>query len=788
MLSKNIKVDLHIHSKASSYKEDPGIVDESTKENLPTLFNKLKEFGIELISFTDHNVFDADLYKEARRLISTSDYSSIKGIIAGIEFDVLLDTSKPCHILAYFDCKSDEDYTVIESVMKNHKPDNKDYKYDKEEFEGTLKQIGLPVILVAYQRKGLDSSQGGGANSFSNAVGNFLEYLEIGYISAIEVQSPNVEGIVKNNLSDMSEFGNSIGMLIGIDCHEWAAYPNHDSKNVKEGNPYFTTIKALPSFRGLLLSFTSPETRFARDCQISHPYLKKISVNGKDIVLSAGVNAIIGENGSGKSTLLKIIAHNESEAHIAAIKKNNHIVVDQLPSKTAFVEQGNLFKTYSTSGDLSFGAQPLFCEVDASSFKALITNHYSSIISWLRRRIAATQILSQSKECSLTIRDDVQRKTFFISVSKGDFAADDFSEIEERATVLGEINNSLDDEISTYSHFYTKEELKALNSASKQLKAAVLSVQRRLSAARATSAAQNTVLSSISSYASKVLKLSNSFDKQATSYKDAKDLFVNKVVAQARAKLDLLIAQPSFPNLDHLREQGVGYIDKPAGGYIFRSYASYLLEDDGKLAEKLYMTLFLDGYDATNISAISSEDDLCKAVRGTRKNDKVDEKLKKNLETFLQEVSKTEHEIKDQATKKAIIGNTFGEKALIYYEVLLDKSISDRDVILIDQPEDNISNKRISEELTSAIQKLRDNAQVIIVTHNPLLVVNLDVDNVVIASGKRNKAGQFELSVVSGCLEDEECHSLEWIANYMDGGEKALARRLKAYGSRSYNN
>lgn len=35
-----IKFDLHIHSKASEYKEDSNIVKESTKENLDTLFQK----------------------------------------------------------------------------------------------------------------------------------------------------------------------------------------------------------------------------------------------------------------------------------------------------------------------------------------------------------------------------------------------------------------------------------------------------------------------------------------------------------------------------------------------------------------------------------------------------------------------------------------------------------------------------------------------------------------------------------------------------------------------------
>lgn len=43
-----IKFDLHIHSKKSDYKESDGIVDNSTKENLSVLFQKLNENNVAL--------------------------------------------------------------------------------------------------------------------------------------------------------------------------------------------------------------------------------------------------------------------------------------------------------------------------------------------------------------------------------------------------------------------------------------------------------------------------------------------------------------------------------------------------------------------------------------------------------------------------------------------------------------------------------------------------------------------------------------------------------------------
>lgn len=68
--------------------------------------------------------------------------------------------------------------------------------------------------------------------------------------------------------------------------------------------------------------------------------------------------------------------------------------------------------------------------------------------------------------------------------------------------------------------------------------------------------------------------------------------------------------------------------------------------------------------------------------------------------------------------------------------------------------------------------------QVIIVTHNPQFIVNLDVDNVIYI-GKTN-AGMV---VQSGALEytDDEYNILDIISTHIDGGLDTLKRRWKRY-------
>lgn len=118
MLNNNIKIDLHIHSKASAYKEVEGYVDESNIENVNILLSKLQKNNVNLISITDHNCFDFDLYKKIKKLINKEPYNDIKNILPGVEFDIKLEDESEvtCHIICIFDdCNED----IISKIQEN---------------------------------------------------------------------------------------------------------------------------------------------------------------------------------------------------------------------------------------------------------------------------------------------------------------------------------------------------------------------------------------------------------------------------------------------------------------------------------------------------------------------------------------------------------------------------------------------------------------------------------------------------------------------------------------------
>ena len=122
-----------------------------------------------------------------------------------------------------------------------------------------------------------------------------------------------------------------------------------------------------------------------------------------------------------------------------------------------------------------------------------------------------------------------------------------------------------------------------------------------------------------------------------------------------------------------------------------------------------------------------------------------------------------------------------GFNAKIYFDLLSYES-ERKGIYIIDQPEDNISQKAIREYLLARFKMMGENRQVVIVTHNPQFIVNLDVDNVIYLG--KNSDGY---EVLSGALEykDSQYNMLDIISNHIEGGLDTLKRRWKRYDKNS---
>lgn len=127
----------------------------------------------------------------------------------------------------------------------------------------------------------------------------------------------------------------------------------------------------------------------------------------------------------------------------------------------------------------------------------------------------------------------------------------------------------------------------------------------------------------------------------------------------------------------------------------------------------------------------------------------------------------------------SMISYSDGINSRIYFDILCGDRYSSG-IYMIDQPEDDISPSAIRKYLLKDFKKMSKNRQIILITHNPQFVVNLDADNV-IALTKNEKDGSIKFQ--SGALEfvDDETNIIENVANILDGGIESLRKRWKRY-------
>jgi len=130
--------------------------------------------------------------------------------------------------------------------------------------------------------------------------------------------------------------------------------------------------------------------------------------------------------------------------------------------------------------------------------------------------------------------------------------------------------------------------------------------------------------------------------------------------------------------------------------------------------------------------------------------------------------------------------------ALLILFLELDKE--DRRPILIDQPEENLDNRSVYITLMRYFKEAKKRRQVIIVTHNPNLVVNTDSEQVIVADFDRGlKKQNSRIFYVSGSLENtfkdnsasiflEEQGIREHVCLILEGGQEAFEKREKKYG------
>lgn len=137
-----------------------------------------------------------------------------------------------------------------------------------------------------------------------------------------------------------------------------------------------------------------------------------------------------------------------------------------------------------------------------------------------------------------------------------------------------------------------------------------------------------------------------------------------------------------------------------------------------------------------------------------------------------------------------------GKKAFVILTLILEFSKEEKPVI-IDQPEDSLDNRSIYKELTMYLKTKKKDRQIVLVTHNPNVVIGADAENVIVANqhstDEPNKK-DVQFDYVNGAIENTAINDLEsaflyrkgireHIIEILEGGKEAFTERENKYVS-----
>lgn len=145
-------------------------------------------------------------------------------------------------------------------------------------------------------------------------------------------------------------------------------------------------------------------------------------------------------------------------------------------------------------------------------------------------------------------------------------------------------------------------------------------------------------------------------------------------------------------------------------------------------------------------------------------------RFNENLEDLL--TFKVENKIIIQYNGKSLDKHSLGQRASALILFLLAQK--ENDVLVIDQPEDDLDNQTIYDEVIKELKKIKGNMQFIFATHNANIPVLGDSEKVVSCSYDEKK-----ITVHSGTIDNHQTQ--RFIVDIMEGGDEAFNRRKNIY-------
>lgn len=777
------KIDLHIHTDWS----------KQTKENdytgifsVQILYERLKGQQVEIFSLTDHNIINLPVYKEYyERFNSESDPL----LLLGIELDIER-KDKTYHSLLIFNCNN---YSYAEDI--NNRLEN---KFKEKDLELKDRKLTIDEIISIFAED--DFFFIPHAGNTASIVDGYKGEIEKAQQMLILFQSP-LEKVPQKSRQIYNHNFDKVLYEAFRSKDDYAYIEFSDNHNIQKypcthkgdkGNHEFYYIKGSKNYETLRLAFIDPKSRIKSSCEFRNinqerNYIESLKIKSNSYIsdstleFSPHLNVIIGGRSSGKSLLLDIL-HRSIDQLDKNDKYNSIQEGLELNIKSKFDESYKEITSIDTSiiqinqGDIVNYFENNKLE-DLARKTNTIDQYNNAKQKLIAKKVELQELISElSKGYKDVFELGVSKKIIIHDYLIESFLSNEFlfkadtleiEQLHNSEKVLLESSKLLSSLIENLDNFKKAEYLYITEDENETIKAFHDLINKKKEKLDADMLVRNSIGVFLEKVNQNIQIANDALNSEGQAKVQAQKFIVTKL-----QEIEL-----SFRTLNSLR-----HITKKVEDYNLLHKEEIELDFSCKLCLEIYTDdnieeLIMDGIKDPNNQNLYMC--LLKLVYGNSsvKNyaSNKPESLKKKIDTQL--LSIFSHfdnpsdflEYEDGSNSKS---NSPGYNSEKYLQVILKNPSSN--LILIDQPEDNLGNSFISDELVDLIRDLKFKKQMFLVTHNPAIVVYGDAESIIHAQNDNNKISYNQIKMENELFQREIC-------SVLDGGEYIFDNRARKY-------
>jgi len=784
------RVDLHIHTDWSRKTKNG---DYNGNFTVPMLHQKMTENQVSVFSLTDHNVINIDAYKG---YYSTYSEEQNPLLLVGVELDIIVESGSPetYHTLIIFNLSSADGAQRVHDALEE--------KYGAKGLADTERVLTMSEVIELFPGDDFFFIPHAGSNKSiispyrdDIAAAQQMIILMQSAMEKVKEQRRHQYNLGFNSiLTDAFQNRNNHAYIEFSDNHCIAAYPKKDfGEETAEHSFYY--LKGRKSFETLRQAFIDPNSRIRSSEQYSSirqspRYLQTLEIeshgilSSQTIAFSPHLNVVIGGRSSGKSLFLSMLGKKiDSIQHRANTNypiETGHVKIKAAQDggatsqtsiearRLTYIGQGEIVN-YFEHGNLSQLASSTGAAAEYETSKKAFSEHGQRLDANVDNLLSAygnSGLLSGEKFIlHKSTLDHLLGDSFT-------FTWDDEKVREEfdRTDPINDANENIAKLLDRTKKFKDSRLLEFSDQDLPLIQSFIELIERQETALSKVEKDNACTLRFLQNVTQIVISRNAELDEGARHKGDARQELRelrNRITERLQSLSDLKSVSEEISSFDYSKGEEIGLndgiklvleVENTSDTTVQSLITEGIKEAD--TAKSLFLVL---------IDVLSGE----LSIKNHRDN--TVESLGKKITTQLKPIyeylkSPTDHLIYvDGETSKNKSPGYNSEK---YLEIVLKSE--ETELIVIDQPEDNLGNAFIAERLVELIREIKFLKQIFLVTHNPSIVVHGDAENIIIASNENS------IVTYTQCvIEDRE--SQTQICKILDGGEYIFNTRSRKY-------